>query len=241
LLARENDDEHEDVDGPPRSPAASSLLRSFQSSSIATTKTLQRRWPSFIALILLCVFTVVIMLLGFFVPEVMEEYAMQAKEFELKSVSLPDFTSTGARARIQGTFQMNANRVKRKSVRDLGVFGTWIAREVRTEESEVTVSLPEYGEIILGTATIPSIKVNIRNGQKTDIDFLANLLPGDHDGIRKIADDWISGRLGQLRIQGDANVRLRSGILSLGKTIISQSMVFGGSEYMILLFPICTY
>jgi hypothetical protein len=168
------------------------------------------------------------MLLGFFVPEVMEEYAMQAKEFELKSVSLPDFTSTGAQARVQGTFQMNAGRVKRKSIRDLGVFGTWIAREVRTEESEVTVSLPEYGGIVLGTATLPSIKVSIRNGQKTDIDFLAHLVPGDHDGIRKIADDWISGRLGQLRVQGNADVKLRSGILSLGKTIISQSMVFGG-------------
>jgi hypothetical protein len=168
------------------------------------------------------------MLLGFFVPEVMEEYAMQAKEFELKSVSLPDFTATGARARVQGTFQMNAGRVKRKSVRDLGTFGTWIARQVRTEESELTVSLPEYGGIVLGTASIPAITVSIRNGQKTDIDFFAHLEPGDHEGIRKVADDWISGRLGQLRVQGDAGIKLRSGILSLGKQIISQSMVFGG-------------
>jgi hypothetical protein len=170
------------------------------------------------------------MLMGFFVPEVMEEYAMQAKEFELKSVSLPDFTSTGARARIQGTFQMNAGRVKRKSVRDLGIFGTWVAREVRTEPSEVTVSLPEYGGVVLGTASIPAIKVNIQNGRKTDIDFFAHLLPGDHDGIRKVADDWISGRLGQLRLQGDADVKLKSGILSLGKQIISQSLVLGGGE-----------
>jgi hypothetical protein len=170
------------------------------------------------------------MLLGFFVPEAMEEYAMQAKEFELTSLSLPSYTPTGVRARIQGSFKMDASKVKKKSVRDLGVFGTWLAKEVQSQESLVTVSLPEYGGVVLGTARIPSIRVNVRNGHKTPIDFLADLRPGDVDGIRKIADDWLSGRLGQLRVQGDADVKLKSGIFSLGKQTLSQSMVFAGDE-----------
>jgi hypothetical protein len=168
------------------------------------------------------------MLLGFFIPEVMEEYAMQAKDFEITSISLPEFTAGGARARVQGIFQLDAGKVHKKHVRDLGVFGTWIAGAVESQESIVKVSLPEYGGIVLGTARVPPIVVNLRNGQKTEVDFLADLTPGDVSGIRKVADDWVSGRLGQLRVLGEAEVKIKSGILSLGTQAISQSLVFAG-------------
>jgi hypothetical protein len=168
------------------------------------------------------------MLLGFFVPEVMEEYAMQAKEIEITSISLPEFTSTGATARIQGVFWMNADKVRRKSVRDLGVFGTWIAREVETKESRVEVTLPDYDSVIIGTAVIPSIKVNVRSGNKNSIDILADLEPGDVEGIRRVANDWLDGQLETLRVQGKADVKLRSGLISLPSQTIVQSMVFQG-------------
>jgi hypothetical protein len=168
------------------------------------------------------------MLLGFFVPEVMEEYAMQAKDFELVSISLPEFTSGGARARIQGIFKLDAAKVHKKYVRDLGVFGTWIAGAVESKESTVKVSLPEYGGIVLGTAVVPPLVVSLRNGQETKVDFLADLTPGDVGGIRKVADDWVSGRLGQLRVLGEANVKIKSGIFSLGSHAITQSLVFAG-------------
>ncbi|KAF2431869.1 hypothetical protein EJ08DRAFT_631531 [Tothia fuscella] len=229
LLARQDSDA-EDEDRP-HSSAASSLVRSIHSSSGSKSKSaIQRRWPSILALVFLCGFTITIMLLGFFVPEVMEEYAMQAKEFELTSISLPSYTSTGARARVQGIFQMDASKVKKKSVRDLGRFGTWIARKVRSDASTVQVSLPEYGGTILGTADIPPVVVDIRNGRKTYIDFLADIRPGDVDGIRKLADDYIEGRLGQLRVEGNAAVKIRSGLISLGTQIVSQSMIFAGED-----------
>lgn len=155
---------------------------------------------------------------------------MQAKVFELKSISLPEFTAGGARARVQGIFKLDAERVHKKYVRDLGVFGTWIAGAVESKESTVKVSLPEYGGIVLGTAVVPPIVVNLRRGQTTELDFLADLTPGDVAGIRKVADDWVSGRLGQLRVLGEANVKIKSGIFNLGTQAISQSLVFAGKS-----------
>ncbi|KAE9989379.1 hypothetical protein EG327_002813 [Venturia inaequalis] len=226
LLARRDSEDQEPSS--PLSSATSSLLRSINGST--ASKQSSRRWPSFIALLLLCTFTITIMLLGFFVPEVMEEYAMQAKDFELTSISLPEFTAGGAKARIQGVFRLDAGKVHKKYVRDIGIIGTWVAGAVESKESTVEVSLPEYGGIILGTAVVPPIVVNLRNGRRTEVDFLADLTPGDVGGIRKVADDWVSGRLGQLRVLGEANVQLKSGIFSLGSQAISQSLVFAGDE-----------
>jgi hypothetical protein len=170
------------------------------------------------------------MLLGFFVPETMEEYAMQAKKFELTSVSLPEFTANGARARVQGVFWMDPSAVEKKSVRDLGMFGTWIAGAVKSGDSTVKVRLPDYGNVLLGTAQIPPVKVDIRANKKTHIDFLADLEPGDVTGIRRVADDYLSGRLGELRVNGEASVSIRSGILSLGTQNIAQTLIFANDD-----------
>jgi len=187
-------------------------------------------WPSIIALLLLCAFTVAIMLLGFFVPEIMEEYVLQAKEFDIQSISLPEFTATGARARIQGVFWMNAANVKRKSVRDLGVFGTWLAKKVMSSDSTVTVYLPGYDDLVLGTADVPSIELDIQSGHRNDLDFLVDLEPGDVEGIRAVANDWLNGQLDTLTLRGSADVRLRSGILSLGTQTIAQTVVLQGNR-----------
>jgi len=168
------------------------------------------------------------MLLGFFVPEAMEEYATQAKQFDISSISLPEFTPTGARARVQGVFWMDPAQVRRKSVRDLGVFGTWIARRVKSSESTVQVFLPDYDNVLLGTAKIPPIEIDVQSGHRNDLDILADLEPGDVAGIRAVANDWLDGRLDKLTVKGKADVKLRSGILSLGTQRISQSIIFQG-------------
>ncbi|KIW05432.1 uncharacterized protein PV09_03942 [Verruconis gallopava] len=205
----------------PRS-RASSLYQAIQPK----VGILVKRWPSFMALLCLVAFTVGIMILGFFVPEIMQEYAVQAKKFELSSISLHEFTANGAKVRVQGEFWMDPSEVKRKSVRDLGVFGTWIAGSVKSSGSIVKVMLPDYGDIILGTAAIPDVKIDIRANKKTEIDIVADLKAGDISGIRKIADDYLSGRAGVLKVHGEASVTLRSGILSLGTQTLSQNLVF---------------
>jgi len=220
LEAANTDDNHQS--------SASSLLRAFQSNSKPP-----RRWPSFVALMLLCLVAILIMVIGFVAPSTVEEYVMEAAHFEPTSLSIDSFTTNGVRARIQGDFSMDASNVKKKSVRDFGRFGTWIAREVESGESEVQVLLPEYGNVLLGTAQIPRVKVNVQNGHTTHIDFLSDVHPGDFDALKRIAKEWIDGRLGQLRIIGKASVPVKSGIFSFGTQSLTQAISFnskGGNK-----------
>ena len=170
------------------------------------------------------------MVFAFFAPSVVEQYAEQAIVFEPTSLSVDSFTSSGVRARIQGDFSLDASRVQKKSVRDLGRFGAWIARKAESKETDVEVSLPERGNVVLGTAHVPGIVVDVRNGHTTHVDFLSDLEPGSKDGIRALADDWIDGRLGQLRVLGKAEVAAKSGIFSLGKRAISREVVFANED-----------
>lgn len=225
LLSRAGTDVEAPDNSVPQSQSAASLLRSFKGDGKGG-----RRWPSILALILLCVVVVLVMVLGFIVPATVQEYAMQAATFEPTSLSIDSFTTSGVRARIQGDFVMDASKVKKKSVRDLGRFGTWIARKAETGESQVEISLPEYGNVVLGTAAVPKILVDIRNGHRAHIDFLSNLKPGEIDGVRRIAKDWIDGRLGQLRILGKASVPLRSGIINIGKQKLVQEITFANKD-----------
>lgn len=217
-------------DGPansnePASMAASSL-RCLQNFDPREGK--GRRWPTIVALVLLFLTITTILILGFAAPEIVQEYAKEATVFNPVYLSIDSFTSSGVKARFQGDFAVDASRVHNKPVRDLGRFGTWIAQAVESKTSEVKVFLPEYGEVLLGTAHVPGIAVDIRNGHTTRVDFLCDLVAGDIDGIRAVLNDWIEGRLGQLRVQGVAKVGLKSGLFSLGTYQITRSLVFQG-------------
>ena len=90
------------------------------------------------------------------------------------------------------------------------------------------VVLPEYGDILLGTADVPPLVVDIRNGHVTHLDFLTDLTAGDVEGIQRIGKDWLDGRLNRLRVQGKADVGLKSGIFGFGTQKLSKDMVFEG-------------
>lgn len=231
-LLPSNESENADQSQPHREQSAESLLRTFTTNTSSSGKggILRRRWPSILALLILCLVAILIMIFAFFAPSVVEQYAQQAVVFEPTSLSIDSFTSTGVKARIQGDFTMDASRVKKKPVRDLGRFATWIASKAESGQSEVEVSLPEYGNVVLGTAKIPGIVVDIRNGHRTHVDFLSDLEPGNKDGIRRIANDWIDGRLGQLRILGKATVPVKSGLFSFGTQKISHEVLFAHDE-----------
>ena len=231
LLSRQDDDELVSYNGLPNgavSPAEQSL-QSIQDNLEGSGKS-SRRWATIISLSVLSVLVVAILGLGFAAPAIIEEYAKEALFVEPTSLSIDSFTATGVRARIQANFVLDGSRVQKKSVRDLGRAGTWIAREVKSGQSEVEVYLPDYGDLLLGTATIPPIKVNVRDGHYTHLNFLADLEPGDVDGLRRIANDWLDGRLRSLAVKGIASVPLKSGIFSLGEQTLSQSMLFQGNS-----------
>jgi hypothetical protein len=173
---------------------------------------------------------VLIMLFGFFVPEVMQEYAVQAATFSIDGVE-PELTPDGARARIRGSFGMRSANVESGHVRNLGVLGTWITRQVETGEANVEVRLPDYENALLGNAVVPPIKVSIVDGQTTDFDFETELIPpGSIEALRALADDWLFNKLRHLRVAGAAKVKLRSGILRLPSTMIQQTILIEESK-----------
>lgn len=211
----------------PNQQTATSSLRSLQEEGSKKGKN-SRRWPTIIALTVLTLVVLAILGLGFAAPEVAEQYAKEALIFQLTDLSIDSFTASGVRARVQGDFTMDASKVRKKPVRDLGRFGTWVARAVESKPTTVEVYLPEYGNVLLGSAEIPSIVVNIRNGHTTHLDFVSDLTAGDLDGVRRVANDWLEGRLSQLAVRANANVSIKSGIFGFGTQRLSESVVFKG-------------
>lgn len=232
LLARSDENENEE-DDEEHATASTSLLRSLSNSGSSSSTDdkkpfWKKRWPSIVALVILFA-AVVFIIIGFLATEGIEEYAMQAADFKPTKLSLDSLTDTGVQVQVEGDFTMDASKVKKNSVRNLGRFGTWIAREVETGPTEVDVYLPEYDMVRVGVAKIPGIKVNIRNGHTTHISFFAHLEPGRFDNLRNIANDWMDGRLGQIRLKGKADVPLRSGLIRLGSQTIEESFTFQGT------------
>lgn len=189
------------------------------------------RWPTIIALSLLTAGILAILIFAFATPAVVKQYAQEAAVFKPTTLSIDSTTPHGVRARVQGDFVMKPSRVKNKSVRDIGRFATWIAREVETSPCDVEVYLPEYGNVRVGNASVPAIKVNIQSSHINHVDFLTDLTAADIRGIHKIAMDWIEGRLGRLRIKGKATVHLKSGLFSLGTQVLSETIVFEGELF----------
>ncbi|KAK3627272.1 hypothetical protein LTR56_013744 [Elasticomyces elasticus] len=214
---------------PPDGSARTSLLTSLQNPT-SNSKGKKRRWPSILALAILCILVICIIVFAFLAPSITESYAQQAAVFAPLELSIDSFTSQGVKARVKGHFSMDASRVEKKSVRDLGRFFTYVANQAETGESEVEVSLPEYGNLVLGTARVPPVWVSIRNGHTTLVDVVTDLRPGDVGGIRKVAEDFLHGRLGQVRVVGKADVPIKSGLISLGKQRLVQEMVFAGKD-----------
>ncbi|KAG9239579.1 hypothetical protein BJ875DRAFT_538571 [Amylocarpus encephaloides] len=210
---------------------AASSLRSLQNENGSSKQGKDgRRWPTIAAVSVLGLVAIAIIIGAFFAPAVVEEYTKEALVIEPTSLSIDSFTKTGVKARIQANFKMDASRVKNNNVRNIGRFGTWIAREIESKASAVEVYLPEYGNVLVGTAAVPPIKVDIRNGHITGLDFLSTLQPGNIEAIRQVANDWLDGRLDKVRVMGKANVGLKTGFISLGIQSISKSLVFEGDN-----------
>lgn len=230
LLARVDDEQDYGADGAGRHSAASSL-RSLQSQLPFEGKGKKgRRWPTLLALVLLGTIIILILIVGFFAPAVAREYATQALVLEPTDLSIDSFTANGLRARVQATVRLDASRVQSAVVRDFGRFGTSLVRKVESDASMVKVYVPEYGNVLLGVAYVPRIVLDIRNGHQNRLDFLADLEPGEVDGIRTIANDWLEGRLGQLRVKGEADLRLRLGGFSVGTQSVAESFAFEGQS-----------
>ncbi|RDW57138.1 uncharacterized protein DSM5745_11536 [Aspergillus mulundensis] len=172
-----------------------------------------------------------ILILAFIAPAVVKRYVREATLFKPTNLSVESATSEGVRARIQGDVVLDANRLGSGSVRNIGRFVTWIGREVETGQSEVYLYLPEYGNALVGSASLPSIKINIRNGHVNHLDFEADLVAGNVEGLRSVAVDWLEGKLDRLLLKGSADLHLKSGLLSLGEQTLDHSVVLEEDDF----------
>lgn len=188
------------------------------------------RWPSIIAMLILGMLAVAIMLLAFFLPAAVEDYAKEAAVLEPTSLSLESITADGVKARIQASFRLDGSRVNDPNSRRLGRFTTWIVRKLGTDETRVNVYLPEYGNSLLGSAVVPPLVVSLVDGDNTVVDFVADLSPGDIEAYRTIANNWLEGKLDRLKVLGKADIQIKSGILPLGTHPIAETLVFEGQS-----------
>lgn len=197
-------------------------------ASIRSNKKSGRRWPSIVAILILGLASVSIIVLAYFVPAAVEEYAKQGVVIEPTNLSLESITTDGVRARIQANFRLDGSRVKNDQVRRIGQTATWIVRKLGTEQTALSVYLPDLSNLLLGSAQIPPLVIDLVDGHTTAIDFVADLVPGDAEGIRSIANQWLEGRLGSVRLRGNADIALKTGFIPLGTHTVSESLVFEG-------------
>jgi hypothetical protein len=179
-------------------------------------------------MIVLSLLALAVMILAFIVPAAVEEYAKQATVLEPTNLSLISITTNGVRARIQANFRLDAQRVANDHVRRVGRAATWLVGELGTEETKISVFLPEYDNVLLGTATVPPLRIKIADGRNNAMDFEADLAPGDAEGIRMIANEWLDGKLDSVRVRGQADIQLRAGFIPLGTHSVAESLTFEG-------------
>ncbi|KAK1830794.1 hypothetical protein QBC39DRAFT_353315 [Podospora conica] len=220
-----------DDDGTRNGDAASIASVAASASASPTNKGAGWTSPTIIAMAVLALFSLSIIIGAFFVPAAVEEYAKEALVLEPTNLSLESITKDGVRARIQANVRLDGQRVRNDHVRRIGRAATWLVRELGTEHTRVNVYLPEYNNILLGSAAIPPLTVNIVDGKNNAIDFVADLIPGDAEGVRTIANDWLEGRLDVLRLRGKADIPLRAaGFIPLGTHSISESLSFEANK-----------
>ncbi|AEO71622.1 a551c57f-a62b-414d-9d7e-566b1074c519 [Thermothielavioides terrestris] len=212
------------------SDAASVASRATDPASVRPAQTRSIRWPSVIAMIVLSLFALAVLILAFIVPAAVQEYAKEAAVLEPTNLSLDSITSNGVRVRIQADFRLEAQRVENEHVRRVGRAVTWLVGELGADETKINVYLPDYDDLLLGTAVVPPLTVSIVDGRNNAVDFAADLVPGDAEGIRMIANEWLEGKLNSVRLRGQADVQLRAGIIPLGTHAIAESLTFEGGD-----------
>ncbi|KAJ5907775.1 hypothetical protein N7495_000457 [Penicillium taxi] len=227
LLHHHNDD----IDTYGTAPESlSPPVREEVTDDVFATRKSRVRWPTVISLTLLTTAILAILAFAFAAPAIVKEYVQEAAQLDITAISIDSTTPDGVRARVEADFVMDSDLVNKRFVRTFGRLATWVAVEVETGESNVEVYLPEYGNVLIGTAAVPSIKLNIRDNHNNKLEFLADINAGDINGIHGVALDWIEGRLGRLSVKGKATLHPRSGLINLGTQIVTDTRTFEENE-----------
>lgn len=183
-------------------------------------------------MIVLALLAIGIIVVAYFVPAAVEEYAKKAAVVEPTNLSLESLTADGVRARIRANFRLDGSRVQNDGVRNIGRAATWLVSAIGTaDETEVRVFLPDYGDALLGTARLPPLAVSLRDGETTAVDVVAHLIPGDTAAFRSVVNSWLDGKLDFVRLRGNTALSLKTGFIPLGTHDISEVLAFEGQSF----------
>lgn len=103
------------------------------------------------------------------------------------------------------------------------------------DDSTVELALPDYSDDNLARVMlVDGLEVDVRDGRMNELEFVSEVMPGRDERevenvAKRLVDEIVSGKgMERLRVKGDANVGLKSGIFSLGKQRIQQMLVLDG-------------
>ncbi|KAJ6785770.1 hypothetical protein PWT90_06615 [Aphanocladium album] len=190
----------------------------------------KRRWPSLVAMLLLGSLVIVTIVLGYLVPPAVQTYIEKAVVLEPTGLSLDSISFTGIRARVQGNFRMDATRVEDDTARRIGRIAMSIMRTVGAEQTHIKLYVPGYGDAMVGSAIVPPLDLNLVDGHNTFIDVVADLKLGDNASIKKIVNDWLTGKISELEVKTATALQLKSGMIPLGTHDIVESMVLEAKD-----------
>ncbi|PFH61433.1 hypothetical protein XA68_17419 [Ophiocordyceps unilateralis] len=188
------------------------------------------RWPSIIAILVLAVLILAVIGLGFVTPRAVREYVEEAAVLEPTSLSIESLTADGVRARIQANFRLDASRVSDDGARRIGRFVTGAVQRLEAESSRVALNLPQFDNALLGTAMVPAFNISLAEGHTNQLDFVTDVIPGDSEIVRRVVNQWLDGKLEQLKITGATALSLNSGIFPLGTHDVVESMVLQAKD-----------
>ncbi|OAA76197.1 hypothetical protein LEL_05881 [Akanthomyces lecanii RCEF 1005] len=190
----------------------------------------KRRWPSLVAMVLLGAVVITVIVLGFIVPPAVQTYIEKSVVLEPTSLALDSLSFTGIKARVQGNFRMDASRVEDATARRIGRIAMSIMRTVGAEQTHIKLYVPGYGDAMVGSAMVPPLNLNLVDGQNTFIDVVADMKLGDNASIRKIVNDWLTGKISELEVRSATALQLKSGIIPLGTHDIVETMVLEAKD-----------
>lgn len=213
----------------PADDAASEAPSSSSQAPAKPTKS-KRRWPSLVAMLLLGIVVITVIVLGFLLPPAVQTYIEKAVVLEPTALSLDSISLTGIKARVQGNFRMDATRVEDPTARRIGRIAMSIMRTVGAEQTHVKLFVPNYDNAMVGSATVPPLTLNLVDGQITLIDVVADLSLGDNASIKKIVNDWLTGKISELEVKTATALQLKSGFIPLGTHDVVESLVLEGQS-----------
>ena len=231
LLARSNS--HDGEDGP-SSTCSTSSRRSRRSHVCDGEDGLKKRFwqrrPVRLVLLLLLIDAILIIALFFVLPATVEDYAKEAIVFTPENLAVNTFTSEGVIVDVKGLLSVDASRVRNAPTRNIGRFATWFVSRVKSGEADVEFAVPDLGDMVLVTATIPPLSASIYNGHDTFLNFQSLVRLGGAEGLKKLANDYFKGNLHELVVEGRTAVPLTVGFVPIGRKSLSKLLRFNGTS-----------